>query len=66
MLHNSVLKTSVVDPHHFHADPRPDFHVNADAERIRIQLFTLMRILLCDHLARGSTMAKLKQLSHAM
>ncbi len=32
MLHNSVLKTSVVDPHHFHADPRPDFHFNGDAD----------------------------------
>ncbi len=34
--------------------------------RIRIQLFTLMRILLCDHLARGSTMAKLEQHSQAI
>jgi hypothetical protein len=62
MLHNSVYKSRVVDPHHFHVDPCLDFTLM----RIRIQLFTLMRIWLCDHLARGSTMAKLEQLSHAM
>jgi hypothetical protein len=45
-----------VDPHHLDADPYPDltYHFGADPDpdiylmrmRIRIQLFTLMRILL--------------------
>ncbi len=32
MLHNSMSKASVVDPHHFHADPCPNFHFNADPD----------------------------------
>jgi hypothetical protein len=32
MLHNSVYKSRVVDPRHFHADPCLDFHFNANPD----------------------------------
>ncbi len=32
MLHNSIIKASVVDSHHFHADHGPKFNFNADPD----------------------------------